>query len=319
MAGYRCVEATLALLLLGACAEPRGGSGFGAAVRVCDDQGCRVQPTATVAGAPEDDRWRQRQQDPDLYRGEPVAPLREAAAAGDAGAAHRLGQAYEAGAGGLPRSAAQAARYYEVAAAGGLPFASYRLARLVEQGVVPGGRARALQLNTAAAQGGVAQAAHDLGVMALNRRDFAEAFRWFSQAAAGGVPESQYNLALLYFRGEGTPRQAYEAVRWMRRAGENGVLPAQAALGRMYLTGLEEQGQDLQEAQSWLSQAAARGDAESRRLLPGVTRAAQAERDAYQAFQRQYALQAAATRGYWGSLLLWSAYASPSGVFVQGW
>ncbi|TCZ57173.1 tetratricopeptide repeat protein [Roseicella aquatilis] len=315
------VPVLLALLVAGCAQPPRPG--FGDVVRVCDGAGCRDQPKVSLAGPQELDRSTQRQQDPDAYRGEPVAALRSAAEGGDAGAAYRLGQAHEAGAGGLPRSTAQAARWYGAAAEAGMPFAAFRLARLVEQGAAPGGRARAVQLYAAAAGGGVAQAAHNLGVMALEGRglprDPAEAFRWFTQAAENGVPESQYNLALMYFRGEGTPRQPYEAIRWMRRAGENGVLPAQLALGRLTMTGLEEQGQDMQEAQSWLSMAAARGDAEAKRLLPGVTRAAQADRDAYQAWQRQYALQVAATRGYWAAMTYWSTLALPPVLFVRTW
>ncbi|WP_165838701.1 tetratricopeptide repeat protein [Roseicella frigidaeris] len=306
----RAALAALALLLLAAgCAGQRGGSGFGPMVRVCDESGCRDQPKAAIQPAAGEDPRTVRQQDPDAYRGEPVAALRQAAAEGDAGAAYRLGQAYEAGAGGLPRDARQAARLYAQAAEAGMPFASLRLGRLTEQGQAPGGLGRAIALYRAAAEGGVAQAAHQLGVLALDGRglprDPAEAAGWFRRAAEGGVPESQYNLALMLFRGEGVARQPYEAIQWMRRAGDQGVVPAQLALGRLYMTGLEEQGQDMQEAQSWLSRAAAAGDAEARRLLPGVTQAAQAERSSWQAAQRAYALQAAATHSYWWGAPYW--------------
>ncbi len=313
----RCAPASAAglaalALLLGGC-QPRmvGGSGFGPAVQVCDEAGCRVQPReAQTLIVGEDERLR-RQADPDLYRGEPVAGLRAAAAAGDPGAAYRLGQAYEFGAGGLPRSTGQAARQYEVAADAGMPFAMFRLGRLAEQGAAPGGRARAIPLYTRAAQGGVAQAAHNLGFLHLDGRgvprDMDEAARWFIQAAERGVAESQYNLALMYFRGEGVSRRPHEALQWMRRSAQNGFLPAQKAVGRVYMTGLEEMGQDLGEARSWLSLAASRSDAESQRWLQQVDQAERAERD----FQRSLAIQAQQTRAMWASVALAAALAPP--------
>ncbi len=307
-----------ALALLGGC-QPRMGSrsGFGPEVLVCDEAGCRVQPReAQTLIIGEDERLR-RQADPDLYRGEPVTELRAAAAGGDPGAAYRLGQAYEFGAGGLSRSAGQAARQYEVAANADMPFAMFRLGRLVEQGAAPGGRARAIQLYAGAAQGGVAQAAHNLGFLYLEGRgvprDMAEAARWFSQAAEKGIAESQYNLGLMYFRGEGVSRRPFDALQWMRRAAQNGFLPAQKAVGRLYMTGLEEMGQDLGEARSWLSLAASRGDAESRRWLQQVEQAERAERD----YQRSLATQAQQTQAMWASVALASALAPPPVAVVM--
>ena len=303
--------AAVALLLAGCQTRMVGGSGFGRAVQVCDEAGCRVQPREAQTIAMGEDERLQRQADPDLYRGEPVAELRSAAAGGDPGAAYRLGQAHEFGAGGLARSAGQAARQYEAAANAGMPFAMFRLARLVEQGAAPGGRARAIQLYTGAAQGGVAQAAHNLGFLFLEGRglprDTAEAARLFTQAAEKGVAESQYNLALMYFRGEGVSRQPYDALQWMRRAAQNGFLPAQKAVGRLYMTGLEEMGQDLGEARSWLSLAASRGDVESRRWLQQVEQAERAERD----YRQSLTLQAQQTQALWASVALAAALAPP--------
>lgn len=306
------------VLLLGGC-QPRVGSrsGFGPNVSVCDDTGCRVQPReAQTLVVGEDERLR-RQEDPDLYRGEPVAELRQAAAEGNPGAAYRLGQAYEFGAGGLPRSAGQAVRYYETAAEAGMPFAVFRLGRLAEQGAAPGGRARAIRLYTAAAQGGVAQAAHNLGFLYLEGRgvprDLDEAARWFAQAAEKGVAESQYNLGLMYFRGEGVARRPYEALQWMRRSAQNGFLPAQKAVGRLYVTGLEEMGQDLGEAKNWLSLAASRGDAESRRWLQQVEQAERAERD----YRQRLAMQAQQTQAMWASVALAAALAPPPVTLVM--
>lgn len=319
-AGSRGGMATAALglgLLLAGC-QPQmvGGSGFGPGVQVCDQSGCRIQSSQAQTLVVTDDARLQRQADPDLYRGESAAELRAGAAAGDPGAAYRLGQAYEFGAGGLPRNASQAARNYEVAASAGMPFAMYRLGKLAEQGAAPGGRARAIQLYADAANGGVAQAAHNLGFLYLQGRglprDSAEAAKWFTLAAEKGVPESQYNLGLMLFRGDGLARRSYEALQWMRRSAHNGFLPAQKAVGRLYMTGLEEMGQDLQESRSWLSLAASRGDAEARRWLQQVDQALQAE----QAFQQRLALQAQETATMWASVALAAALAPPPVVVI---
>lgn len=299
--------------LLAACQPPT--SGFGPAVQVCDQSGCRVQSSQAVTAQLGDGVATERQRDPDLYKGEPVAELRAAAAAGDVGAAYRLGQAHEFGAGGLARSNAQAVRQYEVAAAAGMPFAQFRLGRLAEQGAASGGRARAIQLYTAAAEAGVAQAAHNLGFLFLEGRglprDAQQAAVWITRAAEGGVPESQYNLGLMYFRGDGVPRQPYTALQWTRRSAQAGYLPAQKAVGRLYMTGLQEMGQDLQEATAWLSLAAGRGDAEARRWLQQVERAQAAEVARQRAEEQALRMQAAETQALWASVTLAAALAPP--------
>lgn len=87
------------------------------------------------------------------------------------------------------------------------------------------------------------------------------------EAAAAADPRAAFDLGIRYMRGDGLRQNSWQAIRWMREAGERGELRAQKALGRLYLTGLEETGADYNEAQRWLSIAAGRGDAESRKLL----------------------------------------------------
>jgi len=95
-------------------------------------------------------------------------------------------------------------------------------------------------------------------------------------------PRAAYDLALRYFRGDGVRRDSYQALQWMREAGERGVPAAYLALGRLYLMGLEEMGADLDEAEKWLSLAAARGDKEAAKLLAGARNAKKSEQDMYQ-------------------------------------
>ncbi|TPG61270.1 sel1 repeat family protein [Roseomonas nepalensis] len=301
---------------LAACASSgQPGGGFGPSVVVCPPGvPCRTQSsqqvTATYAREPE------RPTDADAYAGEEVGALRDAAAAGDARAAYKLGQAQEFGLGGAARSPSAAARSYEHAAAEGHPWATWRLSTLVERGVAPGGRRRALDLTRAAAAAGHAPSAYNLAVAYQEGRGLprhgGEAARWMTRAAEGGVPEAQYALGTMLFRGEGVPRQSYQALQWMRSAAQGGDLRAQRAVGRLYMTGLEEMGQDLGEARSWLSLAAGRGDAAARRDLAAIDRAEREERD----FQRALALRQEETRALWNAALLASWLAPPPVVVV---
>ncbi|UFN50062.1 sel1 repeat family protein [Roseomonas sp. OT10] len=301
-------------LALGGCAQGRPG-GFGPEVVVCRaGEACRAQPSG-LNTAVLDGGEAQRQEDPNRYAGEDPAGLRAAAASGDPVAAYKLGQAQEFGLGGVPRSPAAAARSYEQAAASGNPWASWRLATLAERGAAPGGRRRALELSRQAAEAGHAPSAANLGLAYLEgrgvSRDSTEAARWLTVAARGGVPEAQYALGQMVFRGDGVARSPYDALQWMRRAGDGGNVRAQRAVGRLYMTGLEEMGQDLQEARSWLSRAAEQGDAQARRDLAEVDRALRDERR----FAQELTLRREETRAAWAASA-WSGWIAPP---VWGW
>lgn len=305
------LRVAFAALAVAACQREIARSGFGPVVEVCDSQGCRMQPVGAVTADVAREASSGRQEDPCLFRGESVVLLREAAAMGDAIGACRLGDAQEKGLGGVARSPSAAARSFEAAAAAGQPFAQFRLAQLVGRGVAPGGRARAMELTRAAAEGGVAEAQYAYGLALLSgrgvARDAEAASRWLARAAENGIPEAQYALARLLFRGEGMGREPFAALRWMRTAAQNGHLPAQKALGRLYMTGLEEMGADLNEADLWLSAAAAGGDGEAQRWLRQVEQARAAEAAERRALERQLALEAERTRALWYEALWWHA------------
>ena len=311
------VPLLLALAAAAACApRPPPGAILGDAVRVCEaGRPCEVRPTASATFRSEEaNRRGERQQDPDAYRGENLGELRAAAEAGDSRAAYRLGLVHQQGLAGAPRDPRLATRYFERAAEAGHPWAQFRLAQMLD--VSGTNRARSLELKTAAANAGVAEAAALLGTQYREGRggvprDAAEAARWFAVAAENGVPEAQYNLGLMHYRGEGVPRQLYEALKWMRQAATNGHVPAQRAVGQLYLTGLDTMGQDFQEARTWLASAASQGDRESQRLLTDLDRAMAADRD----YVRRFRLLSPYTAGYWGSApyagYWWRSYGYP--------
>jgi hypothetical protein len=115
----------------------------------------------------------------------------------------------------------------------------------------------------------------------------------YDPATAVPDPDSGGRIAALEAKAEGGDRQA------------------QAALGRLYFTGLQEMGQDLQEAEFWLTQAADKGDRESAALLAEVRRARADET----AFRRELAQLRARTVYYWGRgwpyRWSWDAYGRP--------
>ena len=83
------------------------------------------------------------------------------------------------------------------------------------------------------------------------------------QAAEQGDATAQFNLGVMYAKGEGVPQDDAAAVRWYRLAAEQGHASAQGTLGAMYMNG---QGvpQDDETAHVWLNVAASRSIGEQR-------------------------------------------------------
>lgn len=103
-----------------------------------------------------------------------------------------------------------------------------------------------------------------------------ERVRGLRAAAEAGDATAQYRLGLQIYRGQAAG-SLFDALGMLRRAGQGGSVAAQKAAGRLYMTGLDTMGQDLQEAQRWLSMAAPQ-DAEARRWLAQVERGLAADR-----------------------------------------
>ena len=85
-------------------------------------------------------------------------------------------------------------------------------------------------------------------------------FRETLQAAERGNASAQYNLGVMYAKGQGVRQDYAEAVRWYRRAAEQGDAQAQSNLGVLYANGRGVR-QDHDEAVKWLGQVAEHGDA----------------------------------------------------------
>ena len=98
----------------------------------------------------------------------------------------------------------------------------------------------------------------DEAVAAYGRGDYATAIRGFLVHAEQGDATAQYNLGLMYAKGEGVPENDAEAVGWFRKAAEQGDATAQSNLGVMYATGRGVLKDDT-EAVRWYRLAAEQG------------------------------------------------------------
>ncbi|MGE4167894.1 MAG: tetratricopeptide repeat protein, partial [Xanthobacteraceae bacterium] len=152
--------------------------------------------------------------------------LREAAAAGDAGAAFEVAQRFAEGRG-VAASLEEAARWYERAAGKGLVAAQFRYASMLEKGQgVKKNLGQARKLYIAAAGKGHAKAMHNLAVLYAEgidgRPDYTTAAQWFRKAADHGVADSQYNLGVLCARGLGVEKSLTDAYQWFALAAAQG-------------------------------------------------------------------------------------------------
>ena len=86
------------------------------------------------------------------------------------------------------------------------------------------------------------------------------AFHFFQSKANQGDANSQFNLALLYENGAGTPQNTKQAVYWYTKLAEQGHVGAQYKLGRLYrFSGDDGAPQDYKLAFFWYTKAAEKG------------------------------------------------------------
>ena len=89
-------------------------------------------------------------------------------------------------------------------------------------------------------------------------------FEEWELLAKQGIAEAQYNLGLMYSKGEGVPSDDKEAVKWYRLAAEQRITGAQSNLGLMYEKGQGVE-QDYVEAHKWFNIAGVNGNEIGRR------------------------------------------------------
>lgn len=85
---------------------------------------------------------------------------------------------------------------------------------------------------------GPAHAGFEEGLAAFYRFDYGTALGEWIPLAEAGDSRAQYQLGLMYYRGEGLPQDYEKAALWYRRAAERGDVDAQLNLGLMLAQGL---------------------------------------------------------------------------------
>ena len=91
----------------------------------------------------------------------------------------------------------------------------------------------------------------------------AEAVKWYRKAADQGYAKAQYNLGFMYANGDGVPENDAEAVKWYRKAAEQGHANAQSNLGFMYANG-DGVPENFVHAYVWWSMAKTQGDEDAK-------------------------------------------------------
>src|SRR5258708_2740981 len=86
--------------------------------------------------------------------------------------------------------------------------------------------------------GSVASGPFEDGLNAAERRDYATAIRLWRPLANQGNADAQYNLGVMFDKGDGVPQDRAAAVSWFRMAADQGLAAAQSNLGIMYEYGL---------------------------------------------------------------------------------
>lgn len=112
------------------------------------------------------------------------------------------------------------------------------------------------------ADAGDAHAQYNLGMLYARGqgvpKDYGQAAGWYRKAAEQGVAAAQYNLGLMCANGQGVPRDPQEAAKWFLKAAEAGVTDAETGLGRIYNEG-EGAFRNYAEAEKWYRKAAESG------------------------------------------------------------
>lgn len=103
------------------------------------------------------------------------------------------------------------------------------------------------------------------------QRNPIEASKWLAKAAIAGSANSQFNLGMMYFNGDGVKPSDKDAVKWLSKAAMQGHHMAQFNLGWFFSNGSLETEPNLKEAKKWFKMAADQGDEEANRMAKGKT------------------------------------------------
>jgi len=98
----------------------------------------------------------------------------------------------------------------------------------------------------------------DPGFDAYNRGDYATAVQLWGSMAKRGEVSAQFNLGLMYLKGNGVGQDYKEGRKWLLKAARQGYARAQLGMGMIYLKGLGVQ-LDYVQAYMWIKLAEKQG------------------------------------------------------------
>lgn len=117
------------------------------------------------------------------------------------------------------------------------------------------------------------KAMYQYGLLLIReRKDFESAFKLLNLAAQKNHLYAQYNLAVMYQRGDGVEKDLEKAYFYFTQAAEHGFANAQYNLGNMYLSG-DVVKKDLEKAKEYFKLAANQGLAEAKDILVKLSNA----------------------------------------------
>jgi len=124
----------------------------------------------------------------------------------------------------------------------------------------------AAAIYTELAEKGDVKAQYNLGLMYIRgdgvEQSYTEGAKWHRKAAEQGYAEAQYSLGALHFNRDIPTEDYAEAANWYLKAAEQGHLKAQLNMGILYFRG-DIVEQNLEESVKWYQKAAEQGNAEA--------------------------------------------------------
>ena len=162
------------------------------------------------------------------------------------------------------RNFSEAAASFRLAAEQGYAEAQYLLSTMYDAGQsLPQDDTEASYWERKAAEQGHAYAQANLSFRYYTANNFPEAFAWCQRAAYSKLAWAQYNLGLMYRKGEGVQQSNSEAAYWYRLAATQNLPEAQQKLADLYYFG---QGVPLSytQAAEWYRRAAENDNAEAK-------------------------------------------------------
>lgn len=120
-----------------------------------------------------------------------------------------------------------------------------------------------IQMNIYFAEQGNAKAQFNLGLMYSKgegvKQSKTNAVKWYKKSAEQGFAAAQYSLAIMYYRGEGIKQSKTDAAKWYKKAAKQGFAAAQFNLALMYYEG-EGVRQNKSTAKEWFGKACDNGN-----------------------------------------------------------